>query len=346
MTQANTDSLGAPVKEGFKINLDEAYQATELEARVLAEATGLSVNQIMRCDAAGNGYYLLDKLTSFKQNLVRSVTPNLTGLNLLSKTKIADDALLYQWQSISDLGYQKVITSESDDLPTSDVSTKTHTAKVVDIGGSYYFSQYDLRAAAANHGALPTDRALADRESADLAMNKIALFGNPTTQTYGLVDNPSIATETVMTPWENLSNGKDLVDAVSDAIETVDAQSKGTIEANFCAVPKTIFRKLARTLLNDQGNSEVTVLEQLRKIYPAVTFRPVWEFEKGNTPSGQAVVIVGDNRAENAEFVIAQYYQQLPAQFVNLRVKILSTSRTAGTAIYRPQAFHQINISD
>lgn len=247
------------------------------------------------------------------------------------------------YQQYDRVGLMKIISNYADDLPRSDVKGKEFTNPVRSIGGSYGYNIQEIRASQMAGKSIDQRRANACRQAYEQEINDIAYFGNPDNTKYsgltGLIYNPNVTVQSATTGnWIGGSVTSDnIIKDVNEALRTPIKLSKGVERPNMCIMSLEEFTHISTMRLTD---SDLTVLDFLKKAHPGVTFEGIPELEDVDPkPSGSGssnLMITYNRNPDKIGLQIPQGYEQFPAQERGLEFVIPAHGRVGGVIIYYP----------
>lgn len=163
-------------------------------------------------------------------------------------------------------GEAKIVTNFGDDLPLADVSAREFSSPVITLGTGFHYTTKDLRRSTKLRRPLPTQRGRAARGAAERTANRIALLGDPETNTPGFAKNANVEVVSVVTGAWTVSTTADqmfgdlfkllLTPRTATKLErTPNTLALGTDEYNLAAIKHV------------DATNKTTVLDQLKKTW-------------------------------------------------------------------------------
>jgi len=257
----------------------------------------------------------------------------------------AETITYYQYDQV---GFAKIISNYSTDLPRVDLKGKKFTGDVRSIGASYGYSIQDIRAAQMAGKPLEQRKANAVRRANDQEVNKIAYFGDDDHGLVGLISHPNITTYTLPTDGtlNSVTSGtaaaakfinktpeyvlRDLNAMVSKVLElTLNVERPNTL-----LMSHNIHADLSTRARSD--NSDTTILEFFLKNSPYVkNVEVIPEMASAGTDDTE-VIMMYDKSPDKLTLEIPQPFEQFPPQSKGLEFEIPCHSRCGGVIIYYP----------
>ena len=257
----------------------------------------------------------------------------------------AETITYYQYDQV---GFAKIISNYSTDLPRVDLKGKKFTGDVRSIGASYGYSIQDIRAAQMAGKPPEQRKANAVRRANDQEVNKIAYFGDDDHGLVGLISHPNITTYTLPTDGtlNSVTSGtaaaakfinktpeyvlRDLNAMVSKVLElTLNVERPNTL-----LMSHNIHADLSTRARSD--NSDTTILEFFLKNSPYVkNVEVIPEMASAGTDDTE-VIMMYDKSPDKLTLEIPQPFEQFPPQSKGLEFEIPCHSRCGGVIIYYP----------
>lgn len=246
-----------------------------------------------------------------------------------------------QFQSV---GRARIINSYADDLPEAGLLGTQLTNPVQGIGTSYRFSHQEIRAAQMNRMDLSLKLGEAARRANDQLVDNLAFFGNPAVGMTGLLNNPTVPTQTVPsdgagmlpggpTAWVNKTPDQILRDMNLIVNQIV-------VQSNEVEMPDTLLLPLAQyTLIAStprSANSDTTILNYFLMNNPYIRqVVPVPKLD-GAGVNGVDIMVAYERNDNKLEMTIPLPFTQYAPQERNLEFVIPCESRFGGVSIYYP----------
>jgi hypothetical protein len=254
----------------------------------------------------------------------------------------ADSITYEQYDAV---GVMKIIANYSDDLPRSDVFGREFTIAVKSIAGAYGYNVQEIRSALKAGKPLNTRKAAAVRKAYEVMCNNIAFFADGTAEWGGMrgILYASGTTKAAATTgdWLNgTTTPAQILTDIENALAAVDTLTNGVESINTCVLPKNHLAHLSTTPRTD--NSDLTVLDWIKKAYPEITFTQARELKDVN-PKPSTMAAVNTNIAlfynkspENLVLEVPSPFEQFPAQAKGLEFTIAAHGRVAGVNVFYP----------
>lgn len=292
---------------------------------------------------SGESVFFARQLEFIKAKSYDIVYPEFMALALIPISfEAGSGAENITYRQYNEVGLAKISSNYADDLPRSDVKGEEFTAKVRGIFGSYGYSVQDIRRGLMTGMPLEQRKANSARKSNDIVVNQIAWYGDETHGLQGLLYSPNVTKGDLTTgDWLNAARTPDEIIAdVNTLLGGIQSLTKGSESAKRVLIPVEEFAKIASTPRS--ATSDTTILEFLRKVWPAVEFLQVPEMGNltKNPVTGAVaatkVVVAYDPSPDKLQLEIPQPYEQFPAQERNLEFVVPCHSRCGGVNIYYP----------
>lgn len=237
-------------------------------------------------------------------------------------------------------GIAKIISSYADDLPMVGINAKEFTSRLKSLGDAYGWSTAEIRAAAATNTPLTSKLATMAKRGHDLAVNKIAWFGDAAANLQGFLSNVNIPVYVIPTTgtgasklWSTKTQDQILAD-MNAVVNLVYTQSKGVHKANELWLPIAQLAYVKNTIRGI--NSDATIYKVWTDSNPGVTVRGILELSAVAAFSGADVLVAIENSLENLQLVLPMPFREYPPQPNNLAWKVPCESRVGGVIIEYP----------
>lgn len=242
-------------------------------------------------------------------------------------------------------GIAKIISSYADDLPMVGINGKQFTSRVKSLGDAYGWSTAEIRAAAATNTPLQSKLATMAKRGHDIAVNKIAWFGDADANLQGFLSNTNIPVYVV--PADGTGSSKlwttktadQITRDMSGIVNVVRTQSKGVHVATELWLPLDEYTLISTTVRGTTANpSAESILKVFQVNNPDVKVRPILELADVATYSTLNVMVAIENTVENLQLVLPMPFREYPPQANNLSWKVPCESRIGGVTIEYPFA--------
>ncbi|MES2180714.1 MAG: DUF2184 domain-containing protein [Pseudomonadota bacterium] len=242
-------------------------------------------------------------------------------------------------------GIAKIISSYADDLPMVGINGKQFTSRVKSLGDAYGWSTAEIRAAAATNTPLQSKLATMAKRGHDIAVNKIAWFGDANANLQGFLSNTNIPV--YVTPADGTGSSKlwttktadQITRDMSELVNLVKTQSLGIHVANELWMPLDEYTLISTKVRGTTANpSADSILKVFQINNPGVTVKPILELADVATYSSLNVMVAIENSVENLQLVLPMAFREYPPQANNLSWKVPCESRIGGVTIEYPFA--------
>ena len=269
--------------------------------------------------------------------------PQLSAIQLFPiDTTVPEWANVVTYTMYDATGIAKIIASYADDLPMVGINGKQFSSPVRSLGDSYGWSTAELRAAAATNTPLTSRLAVMAKRGHDIAVNKIAWFGDSDANLPGFLSNTNIPLYTIPATgtgssklWSTKTPDQILAD-LNAVVNTVYTQSNGVHTANEVWLPLEQLTYIKNTIRG--SNSDATIFKVWSDANPGITLKGVLELKAVALYSGANVMVAIDNSVENLQLVLPMPFREYPPQANNLSWKVPCESRVGGVVIEYPFA--------
>jgi hypothetical protein len=312
--------------------MEKRYDEVDL---AIIEASGN-----LRADA-NEGIFFAQELESVKARTYDKVYADLTAQQVIPVDSTAgagaETIAYYQYDRV---GFAKIISNYSTDLPRVDLRGKKFFADVKSIGVSYGFSVQDIRASRMAGKPLEQRKADAARRANDETVNRIAYFGDEEHGIVGLIDHPNISTYTL--PADGTGSSTKFSDKTPDqVIRDLNGMVAKILELtqnkeipNTLLVGHTTHAYLFSTPRS--STSDTTILDFFMAKNPYVkNIQIVPEFVGAGT-GGKDICMIYNKSPEKLTLELPQLFEQFPVQTKGLEYEVPCHSRCAGVLVYYP----------
>jgi len=239
-------------------------------------------------------------------------------------------------------GVAKIIASYADDLPMVGINGKQFSSKVKSLGDAYGWSTAEIRAAAATNTPLTSKLATMAKRGHDIAVNKIAWFGDAAANLQGFLTNANIPLYVV--PADGTGASKlfstktpdQILRDMNGIVNSVYVQSKGVHRAGELWLPLAQHAYIKNTIRG--SNSDATIWKVWTDANPGIVVKPILELSAVAAYSGLDVMVAIENSLENLQLILPMPFREYPPQAENLAWKVPCESRVGGVVIEYPFA--------
>ena len=298
--------------------------------------------EVQRMDA-NETVFFARQLEYIRPKIYDVKRPKLSALELFPiDTSVPEWAVTVTYTMYDATGIAKIIASYADDLPMVGINGKQFSSSVHSLGDSYGWSTGEIRAAAATNTPLSSKLAIMAKRGHDIAVNKIAWFGDADANLPGFLSNANIPAYTIPATgtgtsklWSTKTPDQILAD-LNGVVNAVFVQSKGVHKVNEVWLPLAQFAYIKNTIRG--ANSDATIFKVWSDANPGITVKPVLELAAVAAQSGLDVIVAIDNSVENLQLILPMPFREYPPQANNLAWKVPCESRVGGVVIEYPFA--------
>lgn len=293
-------------------------------------------------DAIG-GIFFAGQLESVQSTVYEFEYPPFKAFTLIPITyDIPAGAEYWTVTGYQSVGRARVIESYADDLPEAGILGTQLTNKILSVGSSYRYSHQEIRAAMLANMPLDSRLAIAARRAIDQKINELALFGDPLTGMYGLLNNPNIPTITVpadgvggSTEWSTKTPEQILRD-MNLVVNQIVVNSNEVEAPDTLLLPLdqyTYIKSMPRSI-----NSDTTILNYFLMNNPFITRVLTVPQMAGYGLAGSNIMMAYDSTGGKLAMGISMPFTQYAPQERNLEFVINCEARFAGVSIYYPMS--------
>ena len=267
--------------------------------------------------------------------------PNLSGLNLIPiSSEVSPGAESVSYYQYDKVGFAKIISNYSTDLPRVDLKGKRFFAPVKSIGVSYGYSIQDIRAAQMAGKPLEQRKAAAARDADSQEVNRIALFGDTDSGLVGLLTHPNITSYTL--PADGTSSATKFSAKTADqTIRDLNGMVTSMINLTMnVEIPDTvIFTPGVRAYLAStprSSYSDTTILDFWLQKNGYIKNVEVAPELTGAGTNGTDMMMIYKKSPQKLTLELPQPFEQFPPEIKGLEYVISCHSRCAGILCYYP----------
>lgn len=284
---------------------------------------------------ANESAFLEKQLTFLESEIYGKDYPNLKARSIFPVANIGSGFQSIEFRQMDKAGQAKVIGSKANDLPRVDVAVTSDVKKVRHLGAAYAYGIFELREAARAGLSLDNERAMTARESLERKLDDIAFRGDSTYNLPGLMSSDNVANYTRVTPGKLMANATpdEFVEFIGELINKPMTSSKGIYMADTVLMDLDNYSFAVRTRLTD---TNVTLLEYLRRVYPEVTFDVSYQLTNG--VGGVKSIFAMKRDPSVMKLHIPSEFEQLAPQEKGVEIEINCIMDVAGLFVYRPKA--------
>jgi hypothetical protein len=292
---------------------------------------------------ANESVFFAKQLEYIRPKIYEIKRPGLSALALFPiDESIPDWAETVTYRQYDATGIAKIIASYADDLPMVGVSGKEYTSRIHSLGDAYGWSAAELRAASRSGVPINARKATMAKKGHDIAVNRIAWFGDANAGLPGFLSNVNIPVFTV--PADGTGASKlwstktpdQIIRDMNGVVNAVKTQSKGVHSATELWLPLDEFTYISSTARGTYNSDSILKVFQTNN--PDVTVRTVLELADVPSYSNLNVMVAIENSIENLQLILPMPFREYPPQPQNLSWKVPCESRTGGVVVEYPFA--------
>ncbi len=239
-----------------------------------------------------------------------------------------------QW---SDVGMAAILANYATDLPAIDALVEEFTSPIHGIGGSYFWSIQDIRAAALSGSDLPARKGRAARRAIEVAIENIAANGNAKVGLQGLTTNANVAIVSPTTGTWAGATGAQMVGDMNKFVTSMVTTNLETFLPDTIILDIASFQLFSTTRISTTGDTHTTAMQAFLASNPYVKNVKSWNrlalADAGGT-GPRAICYKKD--PEVLELIIPQEYEEMPPQANGLKFSVPAHARCGGVVIYYP----------
>ena len=213
---------------------------------------------------ANESVYFARQLEYIRPKIYDIKRPKLSALEVFPIDRsVSEWAETVTYRMYDATGVAKIIASYADDLPMVGINGKEYTSRIKSLGDAYGWSTAEIRAAAATNTPLKAKLAVMAKRGHDIAVNKIAWFGDAAANLPGFLTNVNIPIYTIPATgtgsskaWANKTPDQILAD-LNGITNSVYVQSNGVHKANEVWMPLGASTYIKNTIRG--SNSDATI---------------------------------------------------------------------------------------
>lgn len=295
---------------------------------------------------AGESVFFARQLEYIRPKIYDVKRPPLSALAVFPiDTTVPEWANTVTYRMFDATGIAKIIASYADDLPMVGINGKEFSSPVHSLGDAYGWSTAEIRAAAATGVPLKSSKAVMAKRGHDIAVNKIAWFGDAEAGLPGFLSNTNIPVYTIPNDGTGTSKlwstktADQIIRDMTAMVNLVRTQSKDVHRATELWVSLDSWTIISTTVRGTVANpSADSILKVFQVNNPDVTVRPILELGQVATYSNLNVIVAIENTLENLQLVLPMPFREYPPQANNLAFKVPCESRVGGVTIEYPFA--------
>lgn len=238
-----------------------------------------------------------------------------------------------EYQLVDYVGMGKRMSPAANDMPFADVAYARISHPVAYGGEGYYYSQEDIRTSAYLQRPLSNEKLLAANNGFRRHMNVVALSGEAGSNFTGLFNNGSVtaANRPSGAVWDAATADTIIADITAGLV----AVQTATVNNDFPTKIALPISSFALLLKPRSTNSDSTILEFIKRIYPNLEITAVYELGTAGAGGTKRMVFYNPNN-QNIIFHIPMPIKFLAPQMDVLRVVVPGEYKYAGLEIRRP----------
>lgn len=308
-------------------------------AAITAQASAINLD-------ANESVFFARQLEYIRPKIYDVKRPPLSALAVFPiDTTVPEWANTVTYRMFDATGIAKIIASYADDLPMVGISGKEFSNPVHSLGDAYGWSTAEIRAAAATGVPLKASKAVMAKRGHDIAVNKIAWFGDADAGLPGFLSNTNIPVYTIPNDGTGTSKlwstktADQIIRDMTAMVNLVRTQSMDVHRATELWMSLASYTIISTTVRGTVANpSADSILKVFQVNNPDVTVRPILELGTVATYSNLNVIVAIENTLENLQLVLPMPFREYPPQANNLAFKVPCESRVGGVTIEYPFA--------
>jgi len=302
-------------------------------------------NNEQRLDAAESAFFArqLESIdtqvyTKFKAVAkARSLIPTQQGVD--------ENARVYTWRMYDHYGVAKIISNSADDLPSADADGEEQSQIIKNLGLSYGWDIFEIKAAMKAGFDLDNEKATATRAGIERLIDNLLATGDAVYGIEGLLAITGAATYTASTKgaggltWA-VATPDEIVGDITGAITARRLALKGAGGPEFekwsIVLPIDRYAQIAQQRMGD--GSDKTILKYVLESSPWIESITDWSkcTGAGAASADRSVTYVRDPSVVAA--VVPMEYRTLPPEQRNLRYIVNAVASTGGVVCRYPLA--------
>jgi hypothetical protein len=245
-----------------------------------------------------------------------------------------------EYEIFDQVGMGRRVSPAGTNLPTVDVSSARKSFPIAHGGVKYGYTTQDIRASAFFKRPLPEGRRLAAMEAFQRHMNFVALQGEPGSGFTGLFNNASVtaANRPSAAVWD-AATADTIISDLTVGLTNVKFATKDTDFPTKIVMPITSYSRL---LIPRSSNSDITVLEFIKRLYPGLEIYSADELVNLGAASSKRVVFFNPMN-DNMVYHIPMSLVFRAPQEKDLATEIPGEYRYAGLEIRRPPTVYYMD---
>lgn len=287
-------------------------------------------------DATDLGIWTATELHKLKSTAYEKEYPVGSALRVFPvTTDLSDTDKTFEYQVFDKVGYAKIISDYTDDLPTVDALMHSEFGKVFRLGNAFLISIDEIKAGQRTGKSLSARKSNAAQNAHDQLVNRLVFKGSKPHKIISVFDHPNLAKVVAANKWYEESgkvkNAEQAYEELTEALEILETQTKGQHRATNILIPPSV-RKVLTVRMPETTES---YLEYFQKQNSGISIEAISELEDING-AGTKGVLVYEKDPMNMSIEIPEAFNMLPAQPKDLHFKVPCTSKCTGLTIYRP----------
>lgn len=292
---------------------------------------------------AGETDFIVRQLLAIKPKLYSVEYPTLKAMDFIPMASDVDayaEAITYQMTD--GYGAAKFLANDADDLPDVDVTTgEAAPTPVKTIGAQYGYSWLDLQRAAKQRAPLTTRRAERARKSIAEQIDVALRAGNADAKIVGFLTS-SLITPTAAVGNYGAQTPAAIVTDINTNLNAIPTNTKGVHEATAVLLPISTKLYLETTPWSTTGQSDLTIMDFIRKSHPGVSFDSWYALETAGA-GGVKRMVVYDKNPDVVEGQLPLGFYEFPPQAKGLRLNVPCIARCGGTIVRFPAAMRYVD---
>lgn len=240
-------------------------------------------------------------------------------------------------------GAAKIIAPNAKDIPRVDVSKAEFTSPVKTIAAAYGVEWHTLkRNAMAGGVSILEKRASAARRAIEQGIDDVMATGNADAGLEGMINHSAVTVVSATYGAMSGNNAEDNYKELSEAITTIESDTKGIHQATQIILPISQYQKIATQPWSTTA-SELTVLEFFKRNHPNVSVDHWYKLTDAAANGTDDRMVVYAKDPEVVEGQLPLDFEQLPPEAQGLELVIHCLARVGGVQVRYPKAMRYID---
>lgn len=299
---------------------------------------------------ANESAFLSRQLEHVETTVYGTERPNLPGRKLIPVDNSAGAGVsAIIWRQTDSVGMAKIVSANSRDLPTVDISTTENMQGVKQLAVAYGYTERELEQARRLNLSLDTERGAVAFEAVELLIDQLMWYGDESHKIPGLFSNSAIpdtsATAdgnsnggTSSTEWQHKTPDQIIRD-VTTAVRAVPENTLELYQADTVCMPTEQMSYIATTPRS--GTSDTTILQFLKAALPEIkNWETSFRFKAVPQFASLDILMVYKKAPSVLKCHVPVEFTQRMLRLEGLRYVVPCTADFSGVTVYRPMAMN------